>query len=51
MKTLQVQVHFNKDLMKNKEQIYVNFNVFSVIKTDFEHAFICWWVALFVRAS
>ena len=32
-------------------QIYVKFPVFSVIKNDFGHAFICFWEILFVRVN
>lgn len=30
---------------------YVNCNVFIVIKNEFEHVLVCWWVTLFVTES
>ena len=35
--------------MMNSDLSLLKFNVFSVIKNDFGHVPICWWVTLFVR--
>ena len=44
MKTLQLQVYIqNNEFMRQKLNL-ANFNVSSVIRNDFEYAFICWWM-------
>ena len=42
---------FNNDFIMKRELNLFKFNVFSVIRNDFGHALICWWLALFVRVS
>ena len=42
---------FNNDFMINKKLNYVRFNVFSVIRNDFELLFNYWWVTLHVWVS
>ena len=35
--------NFNTDFMINRE-VNCKFNIFSAIRNDFGHVFICWWV-------
>ena len=50
-KHLKYRFTFNNDFMMKRRYIYVNFNVFCVIRNDFGHEHICWWATLLVRAS
>ena len=42
---------FNKYFWWTGSEIYLMFNIFSVIRNDFGHQLICSWVNLFVRVS
>ena len=34
-----------------RSSFYINFNVFSIMRNDFGHVLIYWWVGLFIKTS